>query len=72
MGSYDSVMVICPSCGGTIEFQSKVGPCEFIAYDIGNAPASILGDLKDQGGVCESCGSRVKMIVQCLAIPIRY
>ena len=58
MGLFDSVLVLCPRCGNSVEFQSKSGDCDLVNYtSIHEIPIAILNDFrKHQFEVCEDCG----------------
>lgn len=67
MGMFDSVYVRCPSCGAAKEFQSKVGLCNLIDYDLSNAPAGVLGELDGSEWSCGGCGADWRLRVQTFA-----
>ena len=67
MGMFDSVWVPC-SCGDRIEFQSKAGERILANYTVSNAPAAVLGDIKDQTAKCPSCGKSATVRVAVLAM----
>ena len=45
MGVYDSVMVPCPRCGRSSEFQSKSGQCTLELYELDDCPQDVLADI---------------------------
>jgi hypothetical protein len=61
MGMFDRVFARCPSCGGTVEFQSKAGECLLINYTLREVPPEIAIDLDGQQECCEKCGSVVSI-----------
>jgi hypothetical protein len=74
MGMFDSVYVTCPSCGDTVEFQSKAGECCLSNYSINSVPIEIAAALEGESKQCD-CGEeltlwadilprKVKMFVQ--------
>ena len=67
MEMFDSVLVKCPECDSTIEFQSKVGACVLNVYELYNAPSDILGDLHNESETCQNCGRVVTITVQTIA-----
>lgn len=68
MGMFDTVLVPCPKCGEEMEFQSKSGPCQLEEYKLGAVPAEILAGASIHTETC-SCGARVKLVLQCMAVP---
>ena len=65
MGMFDSVMVPCPNCGTTNEFQSKGGDCVLATYSLEDAPFNVLGDVNRWPVSCRRCGAgyRVEVVV---------
>lgn len=57
MGCYNTIVIPCPECGTTHEFQTKSGSCGMKTYHISNVPledfAGIVGDSVE----CEKCGT---------------
>lgn len=60
MGMFDVLSVKCPSCGGTIEFQSKAGPCELVTFHPSHVPVVVAHDLN---GRVEQCGGCEQYVV---------
>lgn len=60
MGLFDSVYIACPSCGKTMELQSKSGPCEMARYSANSVPIAVasyaVGDAQ-----CEHCGAEMRI-----------
>jgi len=69
MGCFDSVFVQCPSCGGTAEFQSKVGECCLGEFRLGQIPPVVAGDLDGETSQCLGCGKVVTLRTQVTVIP---
>jgi hypothetical protein len=68
MGMFDSVYVTCPSCGDTVEFQSKAGECSLKSYSITSVPAEIASSLDGYSRQCR-CGEHLTLLAP--AIPCR-
>ena len=59
MGLYDTVMVPCPQCGTSAEFQSKSGVCNLDTYALHEAPDDVLlGVNRHAPATCVKCGVR--------------
>lgn len=58
---FDSVILVCPSCGGRIEFQSKAGTRDLSEYGA-MAPYAIAADIDGDDEACEGCGKRYKAV----------
>jgi hypothetical protein len=55
---YDTVLVPCPNCGTTAEFQSKGGACILAEYTLNTAPKDVLSDINRHSPyTCEECGT---------------
>ena len=61
MGMCDRVIINCPHCGETLEFQSKAGLCELQTFDFGNVPPEIAEDLLGEKQECK-CGRVLKLL----------
>jgi predicted RNA-binding Zn-ribbon protein involved in translation (DUF1610 family) len=61
MGLFDRVLVACPQCGESIEFQSKAGDCWLADYTVETMPVSIAADLDGEVERCRTCGQRVRI-----------
>ena len=73
MGMFDYVMVPCPRCGTTEEFQSKAGDCCLDRLTLADAPPAVLADIaRDPPVECRKCGSLFEVTVQCLAYSTLY
>jgi hypothetical protein len=56
MGMYDTVLVPCPACGATSEFQSKGGDCTLATYSLDEAPDDVLLDVNRHAPThCPKC-----------------
>lgn len=60
MGCYDSVVVKCPRCGNTLEYQSKADMCLMRELTVDCVPAAIAADLDGEIHDCK-CGSRIML-----------
>ena len=59
MGMFDTVLVPCPTCGTTSDFQSKSGDCTLAAYTLDEAPDDVLMDVnRHSPQTCRKCGTR--------------
>ena len=67
MGCFDTVTVDC-KCGGTVEFQSKVGYCYQGDFTLETAPARILADIADQTASCPECDRTIRIIARTFAL----
>ena len=58
MGMYDTVIVPCPTCGVTSEFQSKSGNCTLATYTLADAPDDVLADVNHHApNPCAACST---------------
>ena len=64
MGTYDTIVVLCPNCGARVHFQSKAGICQMLEYTVAEAPAEIKADLITRKEKCTGCGKTVKLIIK--------
>lgn len=55
MGMFDSVNFRCPECRGTVEVQSKAGPCNLENYSEDEVPAKVAADIVGEEAWCEAC-----------------
>ena len=62
MGMFDRVLVECPKCGKTIEFQSKAAACCLVEYKPAKVPTDIAKDIIKEFEVCNSCGTLVVVV----------
>lgn len=59
MGVYDTVIVPCPVCGETSEFQSKSGKCLLDTYTLDDAPDDVLLDVNRHApNRCAKCSTK--------------
>lgn len=59
MGVFDSVMVPCPKCGETNEFQSKSGDCTLAVYSLEEAPEDVMANVNRHAPItCWRCKTR--------------
>ena len=63
MGLFDSVVANCPRCGGEVEFQSKLGPCNLNRYTLTDTPPLIACDLDGEIERCPDCGFIAKAVL---------
>ena len=56
MGLYDEVIVPCPECGRTKNFQSKSGECLLDTYTLKNCPDDVLKDVNRHSPYECECG----------------
>lgn len=61
MGCFDEVIVPCPKCGATHEFQSKGGDCSFNTYTLKDAPKDVMSDVNRHAPVLCTCGALIKV-----------
>lgn len=64
---FDRLIVQCPRCDNSVEFQSKAGECILEDFVLENAPPNVLGDLHNESETCQNCGRVVTIIVQAIA-----
>ena len=58
MGMYDTVTVLCPTCGECGEFQSKSGACNLETYTLDDAPDDVLRGVNRHAPIrCRKCGT---------------
>ena len=58
MGCYDTVIVACPKCGASEDFQSKSGPCAMQRHHLEFAPDDIMRDVnRHSPHECDVCGT---------------
>jgi hypothetical protein len=53
---YDSIEFRCPSCGKTIEAQSKSGPCDLVRFPNASVPLSVALDANRHAPFTCKCG----------------
>jgi hypothetical protein len=74
MGSYDKVLVPCPKCRLKVEFQSKGGPCDFLTYELHEAPEDVLSDInRHSPHICTNCKTKFGVSLEqraFVAVPI--
>lgn len=71
MGTFNTVLVECPECGGLVEFQSKAGPREMETYTVKSAPPEILTDISGKTARCWTCGKSLTLrLRQCTALDV--
>jgi hypothetical protein len=70
MGLFDTVMVPCPKCGTRAGFQSKGGERKLLTYELNDCPPDVMGDLVHDSATCAQCGSRFRLMIQFLALPV--
>lgn len=67
MGMFDRLWLTCPSCGSSVEVQSKCGPCELNEYTIATAPLAVIADANEDGIhgniTCEMCTAQLEVAV---------
>jgi hypothetical protein len=72
MGMYDTVIVPCPTCGTTSEFQSKGGQCLLKTYSLDEAPDDVLLDVNRHApDTCGKCGTRFGVAIAGLPRKVR-
>lgn len=72
MGMFDTVMVPCPECGETSEFQSKGGDCILAVYDLHACPPDVMGDVNRHApNTCEKCGTVFAVKVDVVGTPFK-
>jgi len=62
MGLFDSVMVPCPKCGASVEFQHKDDDSGMRVYSLEDAPTYILTEILNEPEYCERCGQWFALI----------
>jgi transcription elongation factor Elf1 len=71
MSAFDTVSLICPSCGNTTSEQSKAGPCDDNKYSLNDAPLVVIADLNEKGkdGLisCSHCKEKFEILVRFVA-----
>jgi phage FluMu protein Com len=55
VGMYDSIMVACPKCATTTEFQSKSGACTLNTYVLDDVPLNVLRGALGDVERCPKC-----------------
>lgn len=53
---FDTVLVDCPNCGDTSEFQSKGGDCFLRCYTLDSCPEDVLSDINRHAPNHCDCG----------------
>ena len=61
MGCFDSLIVPCPGCGDSVEFQSKAGDCSLARYTVQDVPLKIAQDLDGEVRHCHDCARPVRV-----------
>lgn len=61
MGMFDSVKIDCPSCGATVEFQSKAGRCNLDEFSDEDVPLVIALDIVGDVETCVHCNKEFKI-----------
>jgi endogenous inhibitor of DNA gyrase (YacG/DUF329 family) len=68
MGMFDWFRAACPTCGRTLEWQSKAGPCNLNDYSPADVDPTVALDLHNQTEECEHCGSVVSVHTQYIIV----
>lgn len=55
MGMFDRVVFTCPSCGASVEVQSKSGDCMLDSFGPDMVPIQIAASIEGDTVHCESC-----------------
>lgn len=63
MGMYDMVLVNCPNCGEEHEFQSKVGECFLMVYNLQSCPDDVLSNVNRHSPHHCDCGVSISVDV---------
>jgi hypothetical protein len=64
MGMYDSVMVPCPTCGESADFQSKSGNCNLETFALDEAPDNVLLGVNRHAPMhCRKCGTKYHVAI---------
>lgn len=58
MGTFDSIMLLCPRCDSEMEAQSKSGACLLDAYTLEDAPEDVLRGVNRHAPFSCSCGCK--------------
>jgi hypothetical protein len=68
MGMFDTVQAPCPSCGTTLQFQSKEGWCVLNNFSLNKVPLVIALDLdEDNKKWCSQqscCGKKYTLVLK--------
>ncbi len=70
MGMFDSVYFKCPSCGETIEEQSKVGDCMLFTFDQSEVPLAIAESIAGTKVYCDGCKEYFMILCEPLPKPV--
>ena len=57
MGMFNTVLVNCPKCGKTHEFQSKSGNCTLEEYNLKECPTDVIIDVNRYSPYKCACGA---------------
>ena len=60
MRMFDSVYHRC-SCGGAVEWQSKVGECLLLVFSPDLVPPTIASDINEELSQCYECGKKYRI-----------
>lgn len=72
MGMFDTVRFTCPSCLEPVLVHSKAGDCRLEEFNAeSGVPLVIAADLEHQDAHCESCGSRLCLLVNPPVLALR-
>ena len=63
MGLFDIILVKCPNCNGTLEFQSKGGECVLEKYTEKNVPWEVVLPVVGNIIKCPKCSKNIKLKV---------
>jgi phage FluMu protein Com len=64
MGMFDRILLECPNCKETLEFQSKGGECLLIEYNKGNIPWEVSLPINGEIVKCPKCSKNIKLIIE--------
>jgi len=64
MGMFDKILIKCPNCKETLEFQSKGGECVLDKFTWKNVPWDVILPVSGEIIKCPKCLKNIKLKVE--------
>jgi transcription elongation factor Elf1 len=68
MGSFNTILITCPTCNYRNSVQTKSGSCMMNTYDVRDAPlpdlTEVVEEAEEERLLCEQCEKKLQIRVQ--------